>query len=333
MIKEKTNNCFNLTCLLSRFLHTQQSRQAYAFSFGTGLRRLSKCWADAARLIKSILRGTMINIKNLNGLLLIILLVLRIFVIGVTTFLGISNVIIFGVFEIGTYFIFLLVIIIWKNDLSIYNITYKTLIFVCVVRSIEILIKLLYFPVQESSTMVFAGFKVIITIAIILNIGKYNKHSKTNFTIEIKNIIIALSAAFISLAIGATIILSHNYYMYKNLELPVLKLTGYFIFVFYQMGYAGITEEIVFRGILFGWCKERNIKIWKYQIIQVLLFTISHIYYLKYNPMAFWISVPLIGLILGFVIIKTKNVAYSIITHGIVNGLLERFAIMVANLI
>ncbi|MEW6404558.1 MAG: type II CAAX endopeptidase family protein [Chloroflexota bacterium] len=89
----------------------------------------------------------------------------------------------------------------------------------------------------------------------------------------------------------------------------------------YQLGYAAVTEEPLFRGFLwghlrgFGW---KEIWIW---LFQAGLFMLSHIYYLNKAPISFWLIVPMGALVVGFMAWRSRSIATSMATHGAVNAL------------
>lgn len=89
----------------------------------------------------------------------------------------------------------------------------------------------------------------------------------------------------------------------------------------YQLGYAAVTEEPVFRGFLWGYLRKtgwRDVWIW---LFQAALFTLAHLYYVKSAPLMFWFSVPVGGLALGWLAWRSRTITTSMTAHGVVNGL------------
>jgi membrane protease YdiL (CAAX protease family) len=89
----------------------------------------------------------------------------------------------------------------------------------------------------------------------------------------------------------------------------------------YQIGYAAVSEEPLFRGFLWGALRKagwKDVWIW---IFQAALFMLSHIYYLGKYPISFFIVVPVAALILGLVAWKSRTISASMATHGAVNAL------------
>ncbi len=97
----------------------------------------------------------------------------------------------------------------------------------------------------------------------------------------------------------------------------------------YQFGYAAVSEEPVFRGFLWGYLRKigwRDVWIW---IFQAALFMLGHLYYLKSMPISFWLVVPVGGLTLGWLAWRSRSIATSTMAHGVVNGLSRTLAILV----
>jgi uncharacterized protein len=78
---------------------------------------------------------------------------------------------------------------------------------------------------------------------------------------------------------------------------------------------AGLGEELLFRGILFGWIKQRtsaNIAI----LVTTVLFTIEH-YYLVIFPLAFFF-----GLVAGWLRERTDSILPGLVMHILGDGTL-----------
>jgi len=89
----------------------------------------------------------------------------------------------------------------------------------------------------------------------------------------------------------------------------------------YQISYAAINEEPVFRGFLWGYLRKvgwRELWIW---LFQGLLFVLAHLYYVKPAPISFWFIIPLIALATGWLAWRSRSIATSMAAHGVMNGL------------
>lgn len=88
----------------------------------------------------------------------------------------------------------------------------------------------------------------------------------------------------------------------------------------YQIGYAAVSEEPLFRGILWGMLRKigwNHISIW---LFQAALFLVGHIFYLGVFPVSFWIIVPVGSLVFGALAWRSQTIASSIAAHSISNA-------------
>lgn len=100
------------------------------------------------------------------------------------------------------------------------------------------------------------------------------------------------------------------------LTLPALN----YLFV-YWMGHAAVLEEPAFRGFLWGFLEQhrwRGVHIW---LLQAALFWLGHLRYFS-NPFLFWVTVPLGGLLLGWLSWHSKSIAPSVVAHAAYNTLI-----------
>lgn len=90
---------------------------------------------------------------------------------------------------------------------------------------------------------------------------------------------------------------------------------------FYQLGYAAVTEEPLFRAFLWGYLQKAGWKtIWIW-LFQAGLFMLAHIYYISKYPISFWFIVPVGALILGAIVWRSKTISSSLAVHATVNAL------------
>jgi len=88
----------------------------------------------------------------------------------------------------------------------------------------------------------------------------------------------------------------------------------------YQLGFAAVAEEPLFRGFLWGYLRQFGWKerwIW---LFQAGLFTLGHIYYLNKAPISFWLMVPTSALVFGLMAWRSRSIATSMAVHGAVNA-------------
>ncbi|HVN56460.1 MAG TPA: CPBP family intramembrane glutamic endopeptidase [Anaerolineaceae bacterium] len=137
------------------------------------------------------------------------------------------------------------------------------------------------------------------------------------------------AAAGIGLAILLAYPMSFRYTAVERTLIPSVWRDG-LVNIPYQVGYAAVSEEPLFRGILWGYLRHagwKNLWIW---LVQAGLFALSHLYYLSDRPFFFWVSVPLGGLVLGLLAWRSRSIATSMAAHGFVNGLGWTFAYLAA---
>lgn len=83
-------------------------------------------------------------------------------------------------------------------------------------------------------------------------------------------------------------------------------------------------EEPLFRGFFWGYLNKYKLSDITICIIQTLLFWGGHINYID-TGLNFWIWHPITAFLLGLIIVKTKNIAYSLGAHALVNTIVQIF--------
>jgi membrane protease YdiL (CAAX protease family) len=99
-----------------------------------------------------------------------------------------------------------------------------------------------------------------------------------------------------------------------------LRQDGLVSFI-YQIGYAGVSEEPLFRAFLWGALRRlgwRDVWIW---LFQAGLFILAHMYYFGKFPISMSVIVPVGALALGLVAWKTRSISISLAFHGATNSL------------
>jgi membrane protease YdiL (CAAX protease family) len=89
----------------------------------------------------------------------------------------------------------------------------------------------------------------------------------------------------------------------------------------FQLGYAAVSEEPLFRGFLWGYLLKlgwKGVWIW---LFQAALFMLGHIYYAGDLPISFWLLVPVAALVLGAMAWKSKTISSSMAAHATMNSL------------
>jgi len=225
-------------------------------------------------------------------------------------------------FEIGTYLLTIFLIW-WELDhLADYHIDALAVIIIIFFKPIQTLIlkdwgfgRPLEFPSIPSL--------LIWLIAIVFAMGIWWKRSKL---LAIKPINLGWLFIGILAGLAMTIVLSFpmSFQISSDQIIHGLSVKGTLAQIpsafVYQIGYAAVSEEPLFRGFLWGYLRKlkwRELWIW---LFQAGLFTFSHIYYINRYPISFWIIVPVGALILGWLAWRSRTIASSMAAHGMINA-------------
>lgn len=84
-----------------------------------------------------------------------------------------------------------------------------------------------------------------------------------------------------------------------------------------------IVEEVVFRGLLWMFLVHLNWSAPRIVGLQAFLFWLSHIYNILTDPIFFWILAPIISIILGLIVWRSKSITISLLAHIFFNFLLR----------
>jgi membrane protease YdiL (CAAX protease family) len=86
-----------------------------------------------------------------------------------------------------------------------------------------------------------------------------------------------------------------------------------------QIASVVVFEEVIFRGLLWGYLES---KAWDTVVIlffQAVLFWVPHVIYYSSFPITFWVVAPIMGLLLGVIAWRSHSVTACIIMHAIYN--------------
>lgn len=104
---------------------------------------------------------------------------------------------------------------------------------------------------------------------------------------------------------------------------PVPPFPGYIALVspVYQLGYAAVPEEPLFRGFLWGGLKKAGVKDLWILFIQAVLFMAGHTHLLNTKQAMLNLSIVfLFALAAGFIAWRSRSIASSMAFHGFYNG-------------
>ena|SRR6266498_703786 len=88
----------------------------------------------------------------------------------------------------------------------------------------------------------------------------------------------------------------------------------------YQLGFASVSEEPLFRGFLWGYLRRSGWKEGWIWLAQAAVFMSAHLYFRDALPFEFWVVVPLAGLILGFLAWRSRSIAPGMMAHAAYNA-------------
>jgi membrane protease YdiL (CAAX protease family) len=102
-------------------------------------------------------------------------------------------------------------------------------------------------------------------------------------------------------------------------QVPFPVVVSMFLF---QMTGPAVNEEPMLRGILWGYLRSKGFADKQVWIIQAGIFWLAHISHLGFSVTAFFLVLPG-GLIFGWLAMKSRSIAPSMIAHATVNTFLQ----------
>lgn len=171
-----------------------------------------------------------------------------------------------------------------------------------------VFLSLLYLPV---SLGIITGISTIVVFV---------SWKKKNFILENNRINYIELLLFLIVGLTPNIIY-YLIFLTSNPEI-VLHLDGSMLIALYDSSlHVVIFEEVLYRGILWMLLKDLKLSDPKVIAIQSFAFWISHYYYIN-EPLAFWLYIPWMSLLLGAVIWRSKSIASSTFVHFLYNVLM-----------
>jgi membrane protease YdiL (CAAX protease family) len=230
------------------------------------------------------------------------------------------------VYEIGTYLLTLLFILWEKDRLADYHIDSLALGIILLFKPIETLILALWNNPQRNFPLAFPGIPslVIWGIALLAYIYLRRNHyewQKIRWANSRWLIIGGLSGIALAGVLAYPMSFQADASCASSRPAIMNVIVSGIYQALYQVGYAGVAEEPLFRGILWGFLYKlgwRNAWIW---LFQSALFALGHLYYFNSSPISFWMIVPASALGLGLLAWKSHSVATSMAAHGFLNSL------------
>jgi membrane protease YdiL (CAAX protease family) len=93
------------------------------------------------------------------------------------------------------------------------------------------------------------------------------------------------------------------------------------IYVLLEAFKVGVIEELLYRSFFLGYLRRFHFTSSEANLIQALYFTISHMRYLQNSDFAMIFVITGLGLFLGYITLRRKNVTAAMIIHVAVNML------------
>jgi membrane protease YdiL (CAAX protease family) len=219
-------------------------------------------------------------------------------------------------FEISTYLLSAVLILVERDRLSDYHIDKVALAIFILGKPLELLLCEYQIPFQWPERSSWYLLYIPIALGLLISIGITDpklmkvKASRWQWIIGGVLVGIALGAFFgILVRLQMEQVRGHRLTPVLLIFLPVQ-----------QVIYAGIAEEPLFRGFLWGALRRAGWKeIWIW-LLQGGLFWLAHLYYLGQAPLSFWVIVPVAGLVLGLLVWRSRSVGASMVAHGFGNG-------------
>jgi membrane protease YdiL (CAAX protease family) len=227
-----------------------------------------------------------------------------------------------AIYQVGTYF--LIAFLIWweREALSGVHIDTLALIMILLIKPVQTLI-LGYLGIDIPLTFPHPVSLSIWVISLALVISLWRSGYRL-IPIQARSwgwLIAGLMIGFVISALPNLDVFQSNARFsgpdYTGLS-SVTTATG--VAFLYQLGFAAISEETVFRGFLWGYLRElgwREIWVW---LVQAGLFMSAHLYFKDALPFNFWIVVPVTGLLFGLLAWRSRSIASGMMAHAAYNA-------------
>ncbi len=225
-------------------------------------------------------------------------------------------------FEIGTYALTSVLIWMEAHRLSDYHIDKLALAIFVLGKPVELVFSACQIPFEWPARSGWYALYLPLALGLVVGLG-LARHRLAKLKLVPGKWII--TGALVGIALGLLLAMLIEL---QSRPLAAERLTPKIVLLLplQQMMFAGINEEPLFRGFLWGALRRagrRETWIW---VTQAGLFWLSHLYYWDRAPLSFWVIVPLGGLVLGWLAWRSRSIATSMIAHGLTNGVGQMIA-------
>lgn len=255
---------------------------------------------------------------GLGWLILIVLLLLRLPYSIVLTYVSASS---SGwgaaIYQLATYGLTAALIWLERDDLGAVHLDAWALALIVLFKPVQTLL-LLYWGIDTPLTFPHPASLLIWVIAVSLPVALIldgHKPAPVTGTASLW-LTAGLLTGFAISAATAVDVFRHA----ENLvPLPSVSASTGLVF-FYQIGFAAVSEEPLFRGFLWGYLRRLGIREAWVWLAQALLFMIAHLYFVDALQFRFWILVPGSALIFGLFAWRTRSIAPGMLAHAAINS-------------
>jgi len=228
------------------------------------------------------------------------------------------------VFQVGTYLLVGILLVWESNSLPDYHINPLAIWMMILFKPIETIL-LTQWP-QLNSPLVFPRipslFIWIIALGLLVHFRSQLFLKGTVRWADLKWALLGgLAGLGVVLITSYPMSFSINQIDSRSRTSVISTLSNGFVAILYQIGYAAVSVEPVFRGFLWGILRKigwRDVWIW---LFQAGLFSLAYLYYINTSPLSFWFVIPFGALVMGWLVWRSRSIATSMIAHGVWNGL------------
>jgi membrane protease YdiL (CAAX protease family) len=260
--------------------------------------------------------------QGIGWIIIVLLLFLRIpFTIFVTYVYPPESQLGPAIYQLGTYS--LTAFLIWweRKDLSQIHIDAVCILLIILFKPIQTLV-LRFWGIDNPMTFPNPVSILIWSVAIVLPIALWMGGYKPRFGQRAWAWLAA--GLFIGIIMSVLVNLKafhfnanstgQEYVVFSAITVSTLRTSSY------QLGFAAISEEPLFRGFLWGYLRRLSLRESYVWLIQALIFMSAHIYFKDALQLNFWVVVPISGLIFGYFAWRSRSIAPGMLAHAVYNA-------------
>ena len=219
-------------------------------------------------------------------------------------------------YEIGTYLLISILLILEKENLSLFNIDKLSIIFILLFGSILRTSLLVESPVY--SGLFFVSF-FIISIILFLKLRQYFTLIKTPPDVVrwVRIAVIFTIGINTFFAFLVYLTASEDLIWFSNIFVLLISVPLVFVD---QFSHAVMLEEPLYRGFFWGYLRSIGWKDKKIWIAVSGLFWISHLSTIT-NLYSLLVITPIISLLLGYFVLRSRSILPSMVAHAVYNAM------------